>query len=112
MPGVPMRRPGAGHVGQFGVDAFHRQAHSAAAGQHDLDHAAGIFAAVGREVDRQDRHHGLARAQLDVLGLHFQHAVEMQPGADAASCRPSSHCSRFTTAAKRRFLGSQVYSSA
>ena len=58
--GPAARRPGAADVGQLGVDAFHRQAQRAAAGKNNLDHPAGIFAAIGREVDRQQRDHRLA----------------------------------------------------
>src|SRR5471032_426357 len=81
--GGTARRPGAADVRQLGVDAFHRQAQGAAAGQHDLDHPAGIFAAIGNERRRQDGDHCFTGAQLDLAGLHLQHTVEMQAGAQA-----------------------------
>src|SRR6185312_12484115 len=75
------RRPGLSQIGQFGLDALHRQADGAAPGQHQLDHAAGILAPAGRKSRRQQIDHRFPGTQLDLVGLDLEHAVEMKTGA-------------------------------
>src|SRR3954464_2448225 len=67
--------PGLCQVGQFGLDAFHRQANGASAGPPPLDHAARVLAAIGREADRQQIDHRFLGAQLDLVRLDLEHAV-------------------------------------
>src|SRR5581483_4144006 len=82
MVGAASGRPWLGQIGQLGLDAFHRQADGAAAGQHQLDHAAGIFAAlIWRKPYRQQIDHRFFGAQLDLVRLNLEHAVEMKAGA-------------------------------
>ena len=99
------RGPFAAHIGQPGIDAFDIEPDRAAAGEHQFDRAAGIVAALRRELDRQQRHHRIRRAALYIVRFDRQHAVEMQAGAHAqirVPARSSSHLKRLNSAAKRR----------
>src|SRR6185437_2984952 len=90
-------RPRLRQISQLDLDTFHRQADGAAAGQHQFHNPARVLAAIGSEGNREQIDHRLVRAQLDLVGLDLEHAVEMKAGAHPRPaaffpCEAVYHC--------------------